>query len=298
MKSKEDPIILLRKRSTLTLNECTVCGSAQNGPFYAGLVKCMNCGHVFADIRLTENELFGLYGRSYFFGDEYCDYVADREVLQKNFRVRLRALEPFLQPERHKHLFEIGCAYGFFLDTARDRFETIQGIDISKEGITYAREQLGLNVVLGDLLKESFRNSRFDVVCIWDTIEHLQQPHLYIEKIAGMTEKDALLTVTTGDIGSLNAHFKKGKWRLIHPPSHLHYFSKDTLSRLLNRYGFDVLYQKHCGFYRSLDHMAFTILVLRKNKRWLYDLFKKTPLAKLWFYLNFYDIVYTIAKKR
>jgi hypothetical protein len=108
----------------------------------------------------------------------------------------------------------------------------------------------------------------------------------------------ALVAITTGDIDSLNARLRKAHWRLIHPPTHLHYFSKKTLTRLLNNYGFDVIYMRYCGFYRSFDNAAYNILVLRYKKPGLYKLLKKTGLTRFDFYLDLHDIVYVIGRKR
>ena len=83
--------------------------------------------------------------------------MADRAIIQKNFRLRLATLERFLDPARHRRLLEVGCAYGFFLDLARGRFETATGIDITEDGVRYARETLGLDAVQGDLLDPRLR---------------------------------------------------------------------------------------------------------------------------------------------
>ena len=48
----------------------------------------------------------------------------------------------------------------------------------------------------------------------------------------------APLALTTGDIGSVNARLRGHKWRMIHPPTHLHYFSAETMKALLDRHGF------------------------------------------------------------
>ena len=55
----------------------------------------------------------------------------------------------------------------------------------------------------------------------------------FIAKIAEVSSPDALLVLTTGDIGSRLARMRGQKWRLIHPPSHLHYFDRVTVTRLL-----------------------------------------------------------------
>lgn len=280
------------------MSECIVCSSNLSQPLYRGIDKCSNCGHVFADLSLSSEKLFEIYQKSYFFGDEYSDYVSDKRVVQKNFQLRLKTLTKFLKPERHRSLFEIGCAYGFFLELAQSRFAQVQGIDITEDGIRYAKQQLNLDVIQADFLDYDLSDRTIDVACMWDTIEHLANPHLYIEKLSKHMEKGALLAITTGDIESFNARTRKEQWRLIHPPTHIHYFSQKSLAQLLNNYGYEVIYSRYCGFYRSLDNVAYNILVLRWKQPKLYKILEKIGILKLDFYLNLYDIMYVIARKR
>lgn len=279
------------------MNRCIVCDSSQTRPFHKGLLQCQRCSHVVADLRITDEELFQLYKKDYFFGDEYSDYVADKSVIQKNFKLRLKTLKKFLKPHVHRNLLEIGSAYGFFLEVAQNYFNTVQGIDITEDGVRYAREVLHLDVLQSDLLQQDFENQTFDVVCMWDTIEHLRDPQLYIEKVSRHMNTGSLLAITTGDIASLNARLRKDKWRLIHPPTHVHYFSRKTLAQMLKNYGFEVVYNRYCGFYRSVDNIAYNILVLRQQQPKLYKLLKQLRLTDFDFYLNLYDIMYVIARK-
>jgi SAM-dependent methyltransferase len=280
------------------LSACIACGCESSRPFHPGLLRCTDCGHSWADLRLTAAQLVKLYRRDYFFGDEYLDYVADRPVIQKNFRLRLRLLERLLQPGRHRRLLEVGCAYGFFLDLVRDRFQPALGIDIAEDGIRHAREKLGLDVVQGDLLAHDFAGQRFDVVCLWDTVEHLARPDLYLERAAQLTEPGALLALTTGDIGSLNARLNGKRWRLIHPPTHLHYFTKASLGRMLDRLGFDTVHDASCGFYRSADFTAYNLLVLRWRLPRIYRMLKGLRLTGFDFYMDLFDIRYVVAQRR
>ncbi len=290
---------LLENETTHSIiNECIICGGTDTQPLYTTVAKCRKCGHVFCNRRLTDQQLSDLYGTSYFSGAEYSNYLTDKPVLQKNFRLRLNVLKKFLDPHRHRHLLEVGCAYGFFLEIARPHFETVFGIDITEEGVGYAADTLKLNAVNADLLKYDLGDRKFDVVCMWDTIEHLCDPHLYLEKISRHTESGALLALTTGDIKSLNARVRKDKWRLMHPPTHMHFFSRETLVRLLDSYGFDLIYDRYCGFYRSLDNIVYITFVLRKKHPGLYSFLRKIKLTKINFYLNLYDIMYVIARRR
>ena len=280
------------------MNKCILCGCTEWEMLFEGVVKCPHCGYVAADLSMNEDQVHGLYNRSYFFGGEYADYIKEKKSLQKNFRLRMKALKNFLDPLRHRRLFEIGCAYGFFLDIARGHFDDVQGIDITEEGIHHARKRLGLDVTHGDFIKHDFGGRKFDVVCLWDTVEHLHNPVLYLEKISKHVDRGGLIALTTGDIGSINARLRKEKWRLFHPPTHLHYFSKKTIGEMLNHHGFEILYHKYCGSYRSFENMAYNVLVLRQKGSALYSLLRKARVTGFHIYLNLYDIMYVIARKR
>ncbi len=278
-------------------HRCIVCAGTSLKPLYEGILQCRQCNYVFADLGLTDEELFNLYTDRFFCGGEYKDYLADKKILQKNFKLRFRALQPFLE-RRHKSLFEIGSAYGFFLEVVRNHFDSVQGIDVHERGARYADEHLGLDVIQGDFLQHDFGNEKFDVVCLWDTIEHLREPQLYLRKISSHTESGALIAITTGDVESPVARLRKQKWRLIHPPTHAHYFSTKTLTRLLDSHGFNVIYNRYCGFYRSVDSALYNILVLRHGKSRAYELLQRSGAANFDFYLNLYDIMYVIARRR
>ena len=279
-------------------NPCIVCGGSRITPLYSGILTCSDCGYVFADLALADEEFVRLYQHNYFHDGEYSDYCSDEQILRKNFKLRLKVLTKYLEPVRHKHLLEIGSAYGFFLDTAKDDFETVEGMDITAEGVQHAQQALGLDVRETDFLEYDTSGRLWDVVCLWDTIEHLSRPDRYLEKVGKHTQPGALLAITTGDIESLTARIRKRHWRLIHPPTHAHYFSQKTLARLLDRHGFDVIYSRHCGFYRSIDQVAYSIIVGKWKMIGLYELLKKTRITEMSFYLNLFDISYVIARKR
>ena len=280
------------------MNKCVICKGIFTKSMYDGIRKCQKCGHVFFDLNLSDEELHKLYGRNYFFGGEYNNYLKDKKILQKNFKLRMRILQKFLEPARHKYLLEIGCAYGFFLDIAKDQFHTTQGIDIAEDGVSYARTQLKLDAINANFTQHNWGNQKFDVVCMWDTIEHLRDPDIYLEKISNLMVRGSLLALTTGDIESLNARIRKKKWRLMHPPTHIHYFSRRTLAKLLDNHGFDVIYNQYCGFYRSIDLIAYRTLMLNKKRPWLYNILQKSGIANIGIYSNLYDIMCVVARKR
>ena len=281
----------------MTVSGCPACGACEPRPFYAGLTKCDACSHVWADLKVDWEALQGIYRPSYFLGEEYCNYKEDRRILDKNFSRRLGHLRQYLTPS-HRRLFEIDCAYGFFLAFVRTSFESVEGIDISEDAVAFAVGELGVRAACADLLAFDLADRQFDVVCMWDTIEHLAAPREYLECIAGRMPRGALIALTTGDISSATARIQKERWRLIHPPSHLQYFTRASLVGLLERSGFEVRSVEYCGFSRSLRNMLHNLVALRWRRPGLANRLSALVPKRLDLYLNLQDILYVIAERR
>lgn len=267
---------------------CIICGdNVKERKFFGNLAKCDKCGLVYFN---SQKNIIpsDLYGENYFLGDEYLNYKNDRAILQKNFIVRLQNVCQYIKRGK---MFEIGCAYGFFLDVAK-KFFSVEGIDVCNEPTTFARNVLKLNVKTGDYTKFKLKELK-DVFCMWDTIEHLERPDLFLKKIRSELTDGGYLFLTTGDIGSVLAKIRGRKWRIIHPPTHLYYFSSDTITKLLNHCGFEIIKITHPGVYRSFKQIVYSIFFLGKKKI-SGNFFNKLDFP---IYMNTFDIMLIIAKK-
>ncbi len=262
--------------------------------FVPGILKCPSCGFVFADTQLSAADLQKLYQRNYFFGNEYLNYLDDKPALQKNFKARTRTLSRY---SPGGNLFEIGCAYGFFLELAQ-RHWMAEGCDISAPACDEARKQ-GYNVTCGDFLRLPLKEEQYDVIALWDTIEHLARPDLYVQKASTLLKPGGILCATTGDIGSRMARMRKHRWRLIHPPTHLHYFDRKSIEQLMLKNGLEVIHFEHCGYSRSVQQIVYSLLVLNREtefRRRIYEFLK--PMFGFSVYMNLYDIMFVIARKK
>jgi SAM-dependent methyltransferase len=276
---------------------CIVCGGVMQAAHLPGLVSCPACGMVSADLEISDVELERLYGRSYFHGHEYFDYLAEEESLKLNFRQRIATMRQLIPGFASADLFEIGCAYGFFLDEVRGAVRHAAGIDISAEAVSFAALQRGVEATCGDYLASEL-GRRLDVVALWDTVEHLRRPDLFIEKIAREVRPGGYIALTTGDIGSLNARLRGSRWRMIHPPTHLHYFSVPSIRRLLDNHGFDPVHVSHPGVTRTVGAIAYMVLAVRMRKPTSFELFNRIPIARWSLTLNLFDIMFVIGRHR
>ena len=118
-----------------------------------------------------------------------------------------------------------------------------------------------------------------------------------LARVAELSKPGAWLYLTTGDIGSAVARVRGRRWRLIHPPSHLHYFDRRTLARLLGRLGFDVIETRPVGVARSLRQILYSVLVLKLEMPRVYAATKRLIPAGWGFTLNTFDIMQVVARK-
>ena len=273
---------------------CLVCGSKLAASPLAGLLKCGQCDFLTADTEFEAEALARLYGKDYFHGSEYFDYVEERESLRLNFSARMATIESLLGRLVGKSVLEIGCAYGFFLEFARDRGMVPRGVDIAADAVRYARDQLQVDALQGDYL--ALETQPADLVVMWDTVEHLARPDLFIQRAARDVKPGGMVAITTGDIGSMNARLRGRRWRMIHPPTHLHYFSVETLARLIARNGLEVVHVSHPGVSRRVHAILYMVLMQRLRLPRLYAVLKRL-LPNVAVTLNLFDIMFVVAKK-
>lgn len=281
------------------MKSCLICGKEMESYKIKGLVKCYNCGFVSADLKLSNEEIEDLYREDYYKGRAYTDYLADEVMNKHNFRRRLSRIEKIIGSKVKGNVLEIGCAYGMFLDVINSDKVFLRGIDISSDAVSYAKKKLGkkAEIIQGDYIGFPIEDKKYDLICMWDTIEHLSRPDEYITKASRETKKGGFICITTGDINSLNARIRGRKWRLIHPPEHLHYFSKQTLKALLEKNGFKVVDVTYPGERLSLRHTVYSVLCLILGKRDFYEMICNSRIMDKSIYINLHDYMFVIAQK-
>lgn len=279
---------------------CAVCDAKSFALLYDDTLKrCLQCGHVTANMQVDRELLQTVYREHYFKGEEYVDYARDKDVLQHNFSGRLDYISSIADFRAGQNVVEIGCAYGFFGEVLLNKFPFLDytGFDVVPEACQYAAENLELKVRCEDFL-EATSIPKCAHAFMWDVIEHLHNPHLYIRKVSERLADGGYVYITTGDISALLPRLQKHRWRMIHPPSHLHYFSRRTLSMMLEKYGLSVINISYPGTARSLKQIYYSLFLLRKRgnafKMGLYD---RIP-EKAFITLNTYDIMLVVAQKK
>jgi SAM-dependent methyltransferase len=231
------PMLLSRE----TKVACALCGAAARTRLFDKdgypIARCRSCGLVQVDVELGREELEKIYGEEYFTEEELLhDYVAEREIrLESGARVA-HALTKVVPGGR---LLDVGAAAGFFLEPASRHYD-VTGVEISPFASEYARREFGLRVLTGDVAEVDLASEQFDVVTMWNTIEHVSDPLGTVQAIASLTRPGGVLVMSTGDVSGPLARRDLEGWNLMLPPYHLYFFSPRTIDLLLAEAGFEL----------------------------------------------------------
>ena len=280
---------------------CQSCGSNNKIVLYPGLLdRCAECGLVRADEKFFNSlQAETLYNEKYFKGAEYENYENDKQTLQKNFDRRIKSILKTRDRNAISNVLELGCAYGYFYETLKQSVDCkYLGIDISKEAVRGALNNYGNFFRSGDFISESFTEKYSDIF-LWDAIEHLDKPSDFFNKMHDLLMEDGRVYLTTGDIGALMPRVQKKKWRMIHPPSHLFYFSKKTITSFLENHGFRVLKIEYPPVYRSICVIYYSLFILGKKKKSSFHNAIFKLINPKWFIpINTFDIMFVTAVKK
>ncbi len=241
--------------------DCNLCGSKDYKQLFdfgeIKAVKCNKCGLVFFNPQMRQE---GLYEKEYFQSKDsgkigYENYLSDKENIVLSSKKHLRQLLKFKAPPGK--LLDIGCAAGFFLKAASELGWQCQGVEISKFASENARK-LGFKVHNGKLRDAAFPRSSFDVITLWDTIEHLPDPLAELQEINAIMKNHGVLVIDTPNVDCISAKIFGSKWMQFKSKEHTFFFSKKTLKTALEKNGFKIVFTTDVG-----KHISFSLFVKR-----------------------------------
>lgn len=244
---------------------CPVCGgedfrTAFEEPPYR-LLRCEQCGTGVVSPRLAEPE--SIYAERFYWRSEsprtlgYNDYRAAEPLYLKTFRRRLAfALRD--GPRRGRAL-DVGCAAGFCMAALRELGFDAHGVEVSETIARHAIDCLGFETVhVGTLDSAPYEEGTFELITLWDVIEHVADPRALLSRARELLTPDGLLVVETQNIDSRFARMLGRRWHHYKHAEHIYHFNPAALRRLLVAAGFTVerMTPRHAGKYVSLDFIA------------------------------------------
>lgn len=282
---------------------CPICRSTEN-KFYGkknnlDLWLCFNCDLLF--VWPVPSDLKKIYSQDYFINSQknnnfgYTNYDQDKESMREIF---LKIIGQFEQDVRGRKIFDVGAATGYFLDLAKSHGWQTSGTEISEYAAGVANGRGHKIFCLG--LEQLELTEKFDVITMWDVLEHVADPAAYLTKTSDLLNSDGLLAINTVDRGSVFARILGLHWHLIVPPEHLNFYSLKNLKILLDQAGFEIIKVSKVGKRFSLSYIFKTLHSWQGLGCWrILSVFFDQPFwRRLSLPINFRDNIFILAKKK
>ena len=195
-----------------------------------GVVRCPVCGLVFVSPRLTSEALQRLYDEPAYHQGVYGGASwSPAMLLQREWtsgRLALAGRETPHAPAGAR-LLEVGAGHGLFMAAARERGYDVTGVELSVNAAAHARDVLGLTMH-STQLEDAPLNGRFDVICAWDTIEHVPDPVAFWRAVRERLADDGVVLFSTPYFSSLPSRLMRDRWWTLKPTEHIWHFTPRT----------------------------------------------------------------------
>ena len=246
---------------------CGFCGSDssdlkfRDGPF--SVVTCRECNLTYVTPRLTNADLIEhVYNEGYWNSSEaktrgYTDYISDAELYLKTYRRRLAVVRRhFKAPGR---VLDVGCAAAYFLSVMKDEGWQVTGLEPSEAVRAEAAGRIGAENVMDGLLGQvDLEPGSFDLITLWDVLEHIPDPVAALSAARELLAPGGKLLIETQNVNSRAAEWLGPKWQHYKHTEHIYHFNPKTLGAILERAGWRTLENKAAlgGKYVSLRFIS------------------------------------------
>lgn len=218
-----------------------------------GIDSCSACGHQFIQPVPTTKFLEAYYAS--YMTEAKENFYRDREVskipsiFRDSYGKRLSQIQRVLGASGH--LLDVGSGLGMFLRLAKERGFEVSGVEPSAYAVKKLRDSHEIDAA--QCFFEDFETVvRFDVITMWDFLEHLGEPVVALRKAFSLLRPGGLLVVETPArdsivhwVAKFAYHATLGKvtqaLNLTYGLHHLQYFSSRSLSAVIASAGFEVI---------------------------------------------------------
>jgi SAM-dependent methyltransferase len=179
---------------------------------------------------------------------------------RRNIRHRRIAVERHTGLTQGK-LLDIGSSTGIFLDEMRSSGWQVRGLEPSHFAAKYAQEQFNLNISEIAFRDMDIEPETYDVITLWDALEHTQSMTATIQKIMTALKPGGWMIANVPNPDSVDRRLFGPHWLGFDPPRHLYVIPKETLDSTLSKAGFQNIH------WRSFLPSYFSFMM--SFERWL-----------------------------
>ena len=207
------------------------------------IVQCQECELIYQNPRPSFDEMGQHYPPEYESHAPTLKHSNNSWLLNRALQYGMDKRRRFVT--RHKNqgrLLDIGCATGHFLrDMEKLGSWDLMGVETSAHAAGIARDQYNLDVFAGTIEEANYPDQFFDVITMWDVVEHLHNPLGSLFEINRILKEDGILVFRVPNGDSWDAKLFGSTWAGLDAPRHLFVFTPKTISMMLHLSKFKIL---------------------------------------------------------
>lgn len=228
---KNNSTLLYRENFNLKdINRKTFSARRLPDKIHYRMVKCKNCGLVYANPRLESELIEQLYKKSTY------NYQQFEEDLIATYS---RYLNKYVTQKNR--LLEIGCGNGFFLQYAKNiGFREVWGVEPGRDTVKKAPKDIKKNIITNIFKKGQFKKNYFDVICLFQVFDHIPDPSNLLIECYKILKSGGIVLCINHNVDSFSSKLLKDKSPII-DIEHTYLFNKNTLSEIYRKHEFKIL---------------------------------------------------------
>ena len=231
--------------SKVEIVDCSLCATPCPADTYFSKERfpyrrCPGCGLVYPSPRPRSRYIQEQYvsGR---FSSTFRDLYLPSAPYRMATIFKERVEEIILPRVLSGCILDVGCGSGHFLKVAESYGYSVHGVELNPEMAQHAVTELKLpNVRCGTLFEANYPCAYFDVVTLWDVLEHLEQPSQFLKTIGEVLKPGGWIFAYTENFESFNVFIAKEYSEMIAPDVHLRHYSPQTFHKEFEQAGFHV----------------------------------------------------------
>lgn len=234
------------------------------------IVQCRRCGLLYTNPRPTPDTIGQFYPATY---RPHAPRGKRAIRLPSRFWSRLLGRP---SPERRGRLpwigtgrlLDFGCGGGSYLRRMAELGWRVAGVDVSPRAVQSIREEMGLEIHLGSLPHPDLMTDSFDVVTMWQSLEHVHQPLAVLRAAFELLRPGGKIIVAVPNRDSLAANGFGEHWFGLDLPRHLTHFTRGALTEMLRTAGFRVEKVRGLVHYHWLQASALRAIQAGSSSLW------------------------------
>ena len=235
--------------------------------------QCRQCGLAYTSPRPCFEDLLEV-----FYGDDYLCYqssgLLDRMRVALLGKSHLKLFAQYVPPEGR--ILDVGCATGSMLGYLQAHTDwQLHGCEPKKPVAEVARRR-GIEVVPATLREANFGDDFFDLVHMSHVIEHLPDLNETVAEVFRVLKPGGTFITENPDFSGATRGLFKDAWWGYHLPRHLTHFTPKSITRFLERHGFEAIRVEACFRPSLLAWSVQNLIKLKGGPSFLSKIFGQT----------------------